>query len=138
MNHSSSKGKIIFVPRLLKFSHVLFVLQLAWMRTFPQFSWIMHSSLAPFPGCQDSCVKVPNGAISWSFPSVYMRAWSLSIFSLDTNLNYMTTMFQLRPPLNYEAKLWQLFRCILMGRYVSPAALSPGPETVCWIFWQNM
>ena len=61
IDHSSSERRIIFVPRWLKFSHVLVVLQLAWVRTSPQLSWITQSGLAPFPGCQGSCGIVPNG-----------------------------------------------------------------------------
>ena len=38
INHSSSKMRIIFVPRLLKFSHVLVALSLAWVRISPQLS----------------------------------------------------------------------------------------------------
>ena len=30
------------------------------------------------------------------------------VCSLDTDLNYVTTMLQLRPPLNQYVKLWQL------------------------------
>ena len=58
IDHSLSVRRIIFVPWWLKFSHVL---QLAWVRTFPQLSWITRSGLAPFPGCQGSCGIVPNG-----------------------------------------------------------------------------
>ena len=61
MNNSSCVRRIIFVPRWLKFSHVLIVLQLGWVHTSPQLSWIMRSGLAPFPGCQGSCDIVPNG-----------------------------------------------------------------------------
>ena len=61
IDHSSSKRRIIFAPRWLKFSHVVVVLQLAWVRTSPQLSWITQSGLAPFPGCQGSCGIVPNG-----------------------------------------------------------------------------
>ena len=38
INCSSSERKIIFVPRLLKFSGVLVIFQPAWVRTSPQFS----------------------------------------------------------------------------------------------------
>ena len=61
MNHSSSERRISFVPRLLKFSHVLVVLGLAWVRTSPQLSWIAWSRLALFRGCWGSCSIVPNG-----------------------------------------------------------------------------
>ena len=60
IDHSLSERKIIFVPWWLKFSHALVVLQLAWVRTSPQLSWITRSSLAPFPGYQGSCGIVPN------------------------------------------------------------------------------
>ena len=61
INHSSSERRIIFVPRLLKLSHILVVLYFAWVRTSPHLSWIMRSNLATFPGCQGSCGKVSNG-----------------------------------------------------------------------------
>ena len=49
VNHSSFEGRNIFVPRWLKVSHVLVVLQLAWLRTLPQLRWIWRSSLSgPF------------------------------------------------------------------------------------------
>ena len=53
--------------------------------------------------------------------------------SLNTNLNYVTTMLQLHLSLSH-----QVFGCILKDRYyVTPAVLSPGPESLCWIFQQN-
>ena len=52
INHSSPERRIIFVPRLLRLSHVLVVLLLAWVRTSQQLSWIRRSGLAIFPGCQ--------------------------------------------------------------------------------------
>ena len=61
-NHSLSKRRDIFVPQLLELPHVLIVLQLAWMHSSPQLSWITQSGLAPYPGCQDSCGMVPNGS----------------------------------------------------------------------------
>ena len=64
IDHSSSVRRIIFVSQWLKFSHVLVVLQLAWVCTSPQFSWITRFGLAPFPGCQGSRGIVPNGPAS--------------------------------------------------------------------------
>ena len=61
IDYSLSERRIIFVPQWLKFSHVLVVLQLAWVRTSPQSSWITRSILAPFAGCQGSCGIVSNG-----------------------------------------------------------------------------
>ena len=53
--------------------------------------------------------------------------------SLDTNLNHVTTMLQLRPSLNH----WN-FGCILKDQYcVTPAALSNGPKTL-WQFSGKM
>ena len=46
INHSSSERRNIFVPQWLKLSRVLVVLQIAWMRTSPQFSWITRSGWA--------------------------------------------------------------------------------------------
>ena len=54
--------------------------------------------------------------------------------SLNTNLNYVTTMLQLHLSLSH-----QVFGCILKDRYyVTLAVLSPGPESLCWIFQQNV
>ena len=52
INHSSSERRDIFVPRLLKLSHVLVVLQLAWVLISWELSSITRSGLVPFPGCQ--------------------------------------------------------------------------------------
>ena len=46
INHSSSKRRNIFVPRWLKLSRVMVVLQLPWVRTSPQLRWITRSDLA--------------------------------------------------------------------------------------------
>ena len=59
-NHSLSERRIIFLPWLLKFYHVLVVLELTQVCTFLQLSWIKGSGLAPFPGCQGSCGIVSN------------------------------------------------------------------------------
>ena len=63
INHSSSERRNFFVPLWLKLSHVLVVLQLTWMCTSPQSSWITRSGLAscltldrvlrPLLGCLD-------------------------------------------------------------------------------------
>ena len=62
INHISSEMRIIFVPLLLKFYHVLVVLYLHGC-TLPH-SWLIElawSGLAPIPGYQGSCCIVPNG-----------------------------------------------------------------------------
>ena len=54
----------------------------------------------------------------------YTPQLEMLVCSLDTDLNYVTTMLQLRPPLNQYVKLWQLlggemrklFGCILIDR----------------------
>ena len=52
--------------------------------------------------------------------------------SLDTNVNYVTAMLQLRPSLNH------FFGCILKDRYyATPAVISPEPETLRWSLQQN-
>ena len=61
INHSLFERRGIFIPWLLKLSHVLDTLQLAWACTFLHLSWIMWFSLVPFPGCQGSCGIFPNG-----------------------------------------------------------------------------
>ena len=67
IDYSSSDRRTIFIPRWLKFSHVLVVLQHAWVRTSPQLSGIRRSDLAPFPECQGSCGIVPNGPAGFVF-----------------------------------------------------------------------
>ena len=57
INHSSCERRNIFVPRWLKLSRVLVVLQLAWMRLFPQLSW---HCVWPLIRCQGTCDIVPN------------------------------------------------------------------------------
>ena len=47
--------------RLLKLSHVPVVLQLVWVRTSPQLSWITSSRLVYFIGCQGSYGIVAKG-----------------------------------------------------------------------------
>ena len=44
--------------------------------------------------------------------------------SLNTKPNHVTAMLQLHPSLNHQVKLRQLFWCILIDRYLTPAALS--------------
>ena len=56
INQGSSKRREIFVPWLLKLTHVVFILQRVWVHTSPQ------SALAPFPGCQGFFDIVPNGS----------------------------------------------------------------------------
>ena len=49
INHSSSEINYIFLPDgLLKLSHVLLILQHAWVRTFRHLHWITRFGLAPF------------------------------------------------------------------------------------------
>ena len=55
INHNPSEWRDICVPWLLKLSHVLVVLQLAWVRTFLRLSWITRSVLARFLWRQGSC-----------------------------------------------------------------------------------
>ena len=57
----------------------------------------------------------------------YMSGIEELTCGLDTDLNYVTTMLQLYPSLNEY-----VFGCILKDRYyVTPAALSHGPESLC-------
>ena len=100
IDHSSSKRRIIFAPRWLKFSHVLVVLQLAWVRTSPQLSWIAQSGLAPFPGCR-FVWHSPKWASRFGCLLQYMSGLEVLACSLDTDLNYVITMLQLHPSLNH-------------------------------------
>ena len=83
INHSLSERRNIFVPRWLKLSRVLVVLQLAWVRTSPQFSWTIWSGLA-------LCLALDRvSGYLWhrskwfplfsSFPAIYVRAWNVSM-----------------------------------------------------------
>ena len=65
--------------------------------------------------------------------------------SLNTDLNYMTTMHRTVPFLEpvskvaaaFRGKMQKPFGWILINKYVTPAVLSPEPKTHCWIFQQN-
>ena len=72
------------------------------MHTVLQLNWITQSALVPFPGCQGSCGIVPNGPAGL-VASINIRQGlkCLLAWSLDSDLNYVTTMPQLRPPLNH-------------------------------------
>ena len=72
INHSLSERRDIFVSQLLKLSHVLVVLQLAWVPTSLKLSCIMQSGLALFLGCLGFCGIAPNepvdSVVSFSIP----------------------------------------------------------------------
>ena len=92
LNHSLSERRIIFF--------------LGWSSPMSlQLSWIMPSSLAPFPSCQHSCGIVPNGPASLSIKVAVI----------------------------YRGKMQQLFGCIPIDVYVIPALFAPGPKVFCWI-----
>ena len=92
------------------------------------------------------------------FPQ-YTSGLGMLACSLNINLNHVIFMLQLWLSLNHQVKLWkllggrsneaantaadddlfrgkmkELFGCILIDRYVTPATLYPGPEGLCWIF----
>ena len=67
---------------------------------FPELSWIMQSSLAPFLGCQGSCDIVPSGATG-SVAFLYTPGLEVLACNLHTDLNYANTMLQLCPSLNH-------------------------------------
>ena len=83
INHSSSERMNIFVPWWLKLSCVLVVLQVAWVCTSPQLSWIMRPGLA-------LCLALDrvSGYLwyhsKWFLsvrlcPAIYARAWIVSM-----------------------------------------------------------
>ena len=97
LNHSLSKGGSFFsLVEVLPWSSPMKSLQL---------SWIMPSSLAPFPSCQHSFGIVPNGPASWSIKVAVI----------------------------FRGKMQQLFGCIPIDVYVIPALFAPGPKAFCWI-----
>ena len=49
----------------------------------------------------------------------YMSRFKMLSCSIDVDPNYVTTVIQLCPTLNYYVKLRQLFRCILIDRYIT-------------------
>ena len=70
----------------------------------------------------------------------YKSRFEVLACSLNTNLNHVIIMLQLRPSLIHYVKLQQLlgerysnFLAVFLDRYVIPAALSPGPEALCGI-----
>ena len=56
----------------------------------------MQSILASFPGCQSSFGIVPNGPAGLVVFFHYMPGVELLACSLDTDINYVTAMLQLR------------------------------------------
>ena len=51
--------------------------------------------------------------------------------SLNNDLNYVTTMFQLCPSMNHEVMLWHFFGCVLIDRYCNPSTcflVNPRPS----------
>ena len=68
--------------------------------------------------------------------------------SLNTDLNHANTILfsnysPFLEPLSkvvatFRGKMLERFKCILIYRYITPAALSPGPKPFYWIFMQNM
>ena len=97
INHSSFEGKNIFVPRWLKVSHVLVVLQLAWLCTLPQLKWIWRSSLA---FCLD-LLRVSRylwHSSKWScwVGCVFQYTSGLEVlaYSINNDFNYVITMLQ--------------------------------------------
>ena len=75
IKHIWCEGRDIFVPPLLKLSHVLAVLQLAWVCTSSQLKGITQSGLAPFLECQGS---PSNSGLPPSNLSIYsvVKVWS--------------------------------------------------------------
>ena len=73
INHSSSERRNTFVPRWLKLSCVLVVLQLAWVRTSPQLRWITQSGLT-------LCLALDRvSPLVWPCPAIYVTVWSVSM-----------------------------------------------------------
>ena len=77
------------------------VSHLAQVHTPSQLNWITRSGLdfglALFGGCPGLVVQfqiVPP--FRSSFPAKHTRAWSVSIYSIDTDLNYGMTVFFIR------------------------------------------
>ena len=58
----------------------------------------------------------------------YTSGFEVLACSLDTDVNYVTTMLQLCLSLS---KVAATFGGILKDRYIAPAALSPGTEVLC-------
>ena len=70
-----------------------------------------------------------KGACQFSHFLQYMWGLKKLACSLNTNLNYVTTMLQLpRFATTFTSKMQQLFGCILTDIYVTIAVLSPGPK----------
>ena len=112
---------------------------------FPALSWITQSCLAPIPECQGSCGIVPNTpsdlVVSFSTCQGFKCKHLASMLTLTKWLLYSNASFF--EPLSkdmtaFRGKMQQLFGCILKERYITLAALYPGPEALCLIFWQNV
>ena len=85
IHYSSSERRKISVPRWLKLSFVLVILQLAWVCTSPQLSWITRSGLALCLALYRlSGYQIPVTSFKWCppvrpCPAIYIRAWSVSM-----------------------------------------------------------
>ena len=90
----SSERKNVFVPRWLKLSHVLFVLQLAWVRTSPQLSWITRSGSVlclALDRVSGTCGIVPNGSRRFGRVQQYTSGLEVLACSIDADFNYAIT-----------------------------------------------
>ena len=104
----------------------------------------MWSSFGPFPGCQGSCGTVPNGPAS-SVVS-FNICWGLKCYHVVSTPNltmwllssHCILSWTIKVVATFRGEMQQLFGCILIDSYATPSsALSPEPEALCWIFWQN-
>ena len=102
INRSSSERRNIFVPRWLKLYLVLVVLQLAWVHTSPQLSWITWFGLA-------LCLALDrvsrylwhrsNGFCWFGYVQQYTSGFAVLVSSINTDFNYaITNLPELPPP----------------------------------------
>ena len=134
INQSLSEGRIIFVPRLLKFSHVLCVY-------FPTVELDNMIWLATFPGCQGFCGIVQIGHDSYIVSFNIRQGLKCQHVALTVNLTMWLLCSNCVLPwvaTTFRGKMWQRFGCILISRYVTPAAPSPRHKALWWIFQQNL
>ena len=101
INHSLSERRISFVPWLLKLSHVLIDFITCMGVHFPAVELdnvIRFSTLSRMLGflCHNS-----KWAHQFGHFLQYVSGIEVLACSLDTDLNYMTTMLQLHPSLNH-------------------------------------
>ena len=131
---------------MFKLNHVLVVLHLAWMHSFPFLSRITRSGLAPSPALQNSSGIVPNVYLPCLVVSFNMcQGLKCSTCSFNTEFEYVINIRQWRPifggKVNFKIRILAVFskkdtysqqRSLVDQR--SPAGYLPGLVFLCCLY----